>query len=145
MPHPGISTTWGAIDFSGPVLTQLAVESAALASGVRNIPVAGREARVPRILDEGTAEWTAEGAEINSHCPDADEVVLVPKGLKNVCSITNEAVDSAEVGVLDEVGNAISRSLAKALDAKQRPGDRPGHVPHGRGDLRLRGGRWLVR
>jgi HK97 family phage major capsid protein len=99
-------------------LEQLAVESAALASGVQNIPVAGREARVPRILNDGDAAWTAEGAEIASTAPDADEIVLVPKGLKNVVTISNEAIDSAEVGVLDGVGQAMARALGKALDRK---------------------------
>jgi HK97 family phage major capsid protein len=118
VPHPGVSTTWGAIDFSPTILEHLNVEAAILASGARNIPVAGREARVPRLLDDGDAEWTAEGAEIGTHAPDADEIALVPKGLKNVVSLSNESIDSAEVAVLDGVGQAMARAAARALDRK---------------------------
>src|SRR5687767_2369658 len=116
MPSPGVAATWGADDYAAFVLEHLATESVVAASGVRPIPISGKQAFVPRLNNDGDAEWTAEGAEINSNAPDADTIQLIPKALKNVVSLSNESIGDTPVAVLDRIGTALTRAVASRLD-----------------------------
>lgn len=116
MPSPGLAATWGADQFATFVLDHLAQESVVFASGARRINITGKTAHVPRLNSDGTAAWTAENAEIASSAPDADEIVLAPKKLADVVTISNESIDDAEVEVLDQVGLALTRAVGTALD-----------------------------
>ena len=78
----------------------------------------GRIAHIPRILTDGTATWTAEGAEIASDAPTGDQLVLTPKKLANVVSLSRESIEDAPVNELDAVGTALTRSVAAAIDAR---------------------------
>ena len=118
MPSPAVTATWGADDYSKFVLDHLSVESAILASGARRINITGKQAHVPRLNSSGTASWTAELQEIVSSAPDADEILLVPKKTANVLVVSTEAIEDAEVDVLNRVGDAMARSVAVALDTK---------------------------
>lgn len=82
------------------------------------MPVSGRVAHIPRTLTDGTATWTAEGAEIASSAPTADTLDLVPKKLANVVTLSRESVSDATVDSLDAVGAAMTNSVAVAIDAK---------------------------
>lgn len=116
MPSPGVAATWGQTDFASFVLDHLSTASVVVASGVTPIPISGREAKIPRLNTDGTATWTAEGAEINSSAPDADMITLTPKALKNVVSLGNESLDDTAVETLDRVGMALTRAVATELD-----------------------------
>ena len=50
--------------------------------------------------------------------PTADTIVLTPKKLANVLTISNESIEDSDVSVLNAVGDAMTRSLAVAMDAK---------------------------
>lgn len=89
-----------------------------LRSGARRINVVGRKAHIPRVLSDGTVSWVAELAEIPSSAPTGDELVLEPKKLANVVSLSNESINDAPVDELDTVGNALTRAIATALDAR---------------------------
>lgn len=117
MATPGIAATWGAHEWANYVLQHLEHESVLLRSGATRIPVTGHAAHIPRLVNDGTPTWTAEGEEINSDCPDADTITLEPKKLANVCVLSNESIADASVGVLDQVGNALTRSIASKIDA----------------------------
>src|SRR3954454_24096266 len=114
----GVNATWGAEDWAKFVLDHLSTQSVLLRAGARLIPVRGRVAHIPRVLSDGTATWTAEGGEIDSAAPDGDTLDLGPQKLANVVSLSNESIEDAPVNELDAVGNALTRSVATAIDAK---------------------------
>lgn len=116
MPALGINATWGADEWAAYVLEHLATTSALLRAGARFIPIRGRSAHVPRTLTDGTAVWVDELEEIPSDAPTGDEIVLTPKKLGNVVSLSTESIEDAPVDELDAVGNALTRSVATAID-----------------------------
>lgn len=118
MPALGVNATHGADAWAAFVLDHLSTESVLLRAGARLIPIGGRIAHVPRVLTDGTATWTAEGAEITSSAPTGDQLVLTPKKLANVVSLSRESVEDAPVSELDAVGVALTRSVATAIDAR---------------------------
>src|SRR4051794_10513017 len=118
MPSVGRVAAWGAHEWANYVLEHLSAESVLLRSGARRIDVTGTEAHVPRLLDDGGVAWVAEGTEIPSDAPDADTLVLVPKKVANVASLSNESITDASVSVLNAVGDAMTRAVAKELDRK---------------------------
>lgn len=116
MASPGITATWGAEAWATYVLDHLSQQSVLVRAGARVIPIVGKQAHVPRLNTDGTASWTAELAEITSSAPDADEILLTPKKLANVLVVSHEAASDSSVDVLSTVGDAMTRSLAVALD-----------------------------
>lgn len=123
MPSPGISTTWGADSFASFVLDHLQQQSVLLRSGARRINVVGKTAHIPRLLNDGAASWVGEMVEIPSSAPDADEMVLTPKGLKNLVAISNESIGDSSPDVLDQIGLAMTRATAKGMDDKALSAD----------------------
>ncbi len=118
MPALGLNATHGQDDWAAFVLNNLAAASVLLRAGARLVPVRGRVVHIPRVLTDGTATWTAEGAEIASSAPTGDQLVLTPKKLANVVSLSRESVEDAPVDELDAVGNALTRSIATAIDSR---------------------------
>lgn len=118
MPNLGINATWGQQEWANFVLDHLRIESVLLRSGARFLPVTGRVAHVPRSLSDGQASWVPEGTEIPSNAPTGDELVLTPRKLANVVSLSRESIADAPVSELDAVGTALTRSVATSLDTK---------------------------
>lgn len=118
MPALGVNVTWGREDWAAYVLEHLATESVLLRAGARVVPITGRIAHIPRTLTDGTATWTPEGQEIASSAPTGDQLVLTPKKLANVVSLSRESIEDAPVDELDAVGTALTRSVATAIDAR---------------------------
>lgn len=116
--HLGVNATWGRDQWAAYVLRHLSTESVLLRAGARVVPVRGRIIHIPRTLTDGTAAWTAEGAEIPSSAPTGDQLVLTPKKLANVVSLSRESIEDAPINELDAVGNALTRSVAAAIDAR---------------------------
>src|SRR5262245_35203048 len=115
MASVGRTTAWGAQEWSRYILDHLAAEAVLLRSGARRIDVTGTEAHVPRLLDDGTVAWVAEGADIPSDAPEGDSVHLVPRKAANVVSLSNESIADASVSVLNATGDAMTRAVAKAV------------------------------
>lgn len=113
----GVNATWGQVDWAGFVLQHLREQSVLLQMGATLVPVVGRQRHYPRSLTDGQAVWVAEGAPIPSSAPTGDDIVLTPKKLANVVTLSNEAIDDAAVGELDQVGQALTRAVATAVDA----------------------------
>lgn len=118
MPAVGLNATWGAEEWANYVLQHLSTESVLMRSGARRIRVRGRKAHIPRVLTDGNVSWVAELAEIPSSAPTGDELVLEPKKIANVVSLSNESIYDAPVDELDAVGNALTRAIATAIDAR---------------------------
>ena len=118
MPNLGLNAAHGAHSWADFVLERLGLESIILRSGARRINVTGAVAHVPRVLTNGTASWTAELTEITSSAPTGDELVLAPKKLANVVSLSNESVGDSPADELDVVGNALTRAIATEMDSR---------------------------
>lgn len=118
MPNLGVNSTHGAESWASFVLEHLRVESVLLRAGARFLPVTGRVAHVPKTLSDGVATWCAEGTEIPSSAPTGDELVLTPRKLANVVSLSRESIADAPISELDMVGTAMTRSVATSLDTK---------------------------
>jgi HK97 family phage major capsid protein len=115
---PFTAADLGREDFAAYVLEHISRDSVLLNSGARRINIAGTVAHVPRVLTDGTASWTGEATEITSDAPTADEMLLTPKGVKNLAVLSNESIDDVEADVLTAVGDALTRSIARAVDVR---------------------------
>ncbi len=118
MPNLGLNAAHGAISWAQFVLDHLSAQSVLLRSGARRINVVGAQAHVARVLTDGTATFVAELAPIPSSAPTGDDLVLAPKKLANVVTLSNEAIGDSPIDELDGVGNALVRAVATALDAR---------------------------
>lgn len=117
MPSPGgPNSPWSAQDYASYVLEHITQQAALLVSGARLIEVSGKSAHVPRLLSNGNASWVGELQPIPSSAPDADDVVLTPKKLANLVSLSNESIADSSVSTLDTVGDAMTRSAGRAMD-----------------------------
>lgn len=117
MPSPGISTTWGRESWAATLIQALSVESALMRSGVTRVIADGRVVHIPRIRTNPQSDWVAELEELPSDSGDADTVVLTPKKLGDVVSISREAIEDAAVAELDAVGQSMVRGVATKVDA----------------------------
>jgi len=119
MPSPGgPNSPWSAQQYAAFVLQNIEVQAALLRSGATLIPITGKSAHVPRLLSSGGASWVGELEPIPSSAPDADTVVLTPKKLANLVSLSNEAISDSNVSVLNGVGVAMTRASARAMDTQ---------------------------
>lgn len=118
MPALGLNATWGAEEWATYILENLTAQSVLLASGARRVPVTGRKAHLPRVLSDGTASWVGELVEIPSSAPQGDELVLEPKKIANVVSLSQESIADSPTSELDAVGGALTRATATGMDSK---------------------------
>ena len=114
----GRTPAWGAEQWAAYVLEHLSTESVLLRSGARRIDVVGKSARVPRLLTDGNVAWVLEGDPIPSDAPQGDTLLLSPKKVANLVSLSNESIGDANVSVLNAVGDAMTRAVAKEIDKK---------------------------
>lgn len=118
MPDLGLTSTWGATDWAPLLIQALGLESAVALGGVRLIPIAGRDAYLPRLLVDPEADWVAELAELPSDAGDADTIHLTPRKIGNVTVLSTESVEDAPISELDAVAAALIRGVAKKVDAR---------------------------
>lgn len=112
----GLNATHSQETWARYVLERLTVTSALLRGGARFVPISGRVAHIPRILSDGSAVFVGELAEIPSSAPTGDDLVLTPLKLANTVVLSSESISDSPVGELDQVGNALARSIATAID-----------------------------
>ncbi len=118
MANLGLNAAHGATSWAQFVLDHLSVSSVLLRSGARRIDVVGAQAHVPRVLSDGTATFVAELATIPSSAPTGDDLILAPKKIANVVTLSNESIGDSPIDELDGVGNALVRAVATALDGR---------------------------
>jgi HK97 family phage major capsid protein len=115
-PIGGPNSPFSAEQYATYVLQHIERQAALLASGATLIAVTGKSAHVPRLLSSGTSSWVRELEQIPSSAPDADDLVLRPKALKNLVNLSNESIADSSVSTLDTVGTAMTRASARAID-----------------------------
>ncbi len=99
------------------VLEHLSAQSVVLASGATRIDTINRQIHVPRVLNDGGADWFGELEEINETGPTGDDLVLSPKKVAALVRLSSESVDDSNPSVLDAVGTAMTRAVALKADA----------------------------
>jgi HK97 family phage major capsid protein len=115
----GTNLAWGADDWAPVLIEALGLESAFALGGVRLIPTTGRNLYVPRLLaDPDGAAWVAELEELPEDAGDGDTMVLTPRKIGIVTTISEEAIEDAPVDELTAVGQSLVRGVAKKVDAR---------------------------
>jgi HK97 family phage major capsid protein len=99
------------------VLTHLYFQSVVLASGATRIDTIYRAVHVPRVKTDGVAEWFGELETLNVGDPTGDELVLTPKKVAAITTLSQEVVTDSSPSVLDAVGTAMTRAVALKADA----------------------------
>lgn len=98
------------------VLDHLAAASVVLASGATEIRTDAKQVHVPTITDDGGVGWYAELVEIGPGDPTGQEVILTPRKCAALTVLSDEAVDDSDPSVLDAVGAAMVRAVAREAD-----------------------------
>ncbi|MFC5753392.1 phage major capsid protein [Actinomadura rugatobispora] len=93
---------------------RLAAMSVGLESGFRRVPTLAARLAIPRVLADGVANWTAEGAEITPTDPNADVVTATPRKLAALTYASNELVSDSN----PEAQNVLAENLARAVALK---------------------------
>ena len=114
---PGLATTWGREDWSTTLIEALVLQSALLRAGATRITTDARVVHAPRLKVHPAAAWVAEMAPIPSDSGDADTLVLVPRKVANVLTLSTESIEDSSVDELTAVGNAMVRGVAVQVDA----------------------------
>ena len=97
-------------------LDALTAQSVFLRSGVRVVRTDKDSISIPRLLTDGAANWTSEGAAITESTPNGDAVLAVPRKLASLVTVTNETIDDSDPAVLDIVGTSLARACALQFD-----------------------------
>jgi HK97 family phage major capsid protein len=69
------------------------------------------------VKTSGTAAWFAELDVLNVGDPTGDELVLTPKKVAAITTLSDEVISDSSPSVLDAVGTAMTRAVALAADA----------------------------
>jgi HK97 family phage major capsid protein len=117
LPPGGLGSAIAPEQWAAYVLEHLSAQSVVLASGATRIDTAQRQVHVPRVLSDGAADWYSELDQITETGPTGDDLVLSPKKVAALVTLSSEAVDDSNPSVLDTVGTAMTRSVALKADA----------------------------
>lgn len=75
------------------------------------------ETRIPRVTDDPSAAWTAEGDEIGTSDPKIDDIAVLPKKLAGLVVVSNETVADTNPAADSIVGDGLTRDIARKVDA----------------------------
>ena len=118
MPAPVTTDVWGQESWSTTLIEALSQQAVLLASGASRIVAEGRIVHVPRLLVDPDADFVAELDELPSDAGDADTLALTPKKIGNAFTVSTESIEDAPINELDALGQAMTRGVARKLDAR---------------------------
>lgn len=95
---------------------RLAAMSVGLASGFRQERTIRATLEIPRLLDDGAANWVTEGDEITPTDPDADVVVATPRKIAALSYASNELIADSNPAAQRTLAENLARSVALRLD-----------------------------
>lgn len=81
------------------------------------VEITTKSIRFPVVSKDPTAQWVAEGAEINPSDAQVDEVDVVPPKVAGLTIITRELADDTSPEAAEVVGDGIARDIARKVDA----------------------------
>jgi HK97 family phage major capsid protein len=99
------------------VLEHLSAQSVVLASGATRIDTPNRVVHVPRVKTDGTAEWFNELDVLNVGDPTGDELVLTPKKVAAITTLSDEVISDSSPSVLDAVGSSMTKAVSLKADS----------------------------
>lgn len=98
-------------------LVTIPVETTSVAMQIAtSVATASHRYRIPRMTDDPTAGWIAEGAEITPSDAGVDELVVVPSKVAALSIISNELADDSSPDAAKAIGAGMVRDVAKAID-----------------------------
>src|SRR5699024_11220610 len=78
----------------------------------RTVRTAGREFRVPILVEDAAAAWTAEGEEISPTDPVLDEITVVPSKVAGLTIISRELAEDSSPPAADRKSTRLNSSHA---------------------------------
>jgi HK97 family phage major capsid protein len=76
----------------------------------------GRALHVPRVLEDPSAAWVAEGERIATSSPTLAEIVVTPSKVAGVVPVSNELIADSDPAAVDLVGRGLARDIARRVD-----------------------------
>lgn len=73
--------------------------------------------RIPRVTEDPTAAWVAEGAEITPDDMTLDEIDVTPSKVAGLTIISRELADDSDPAANNVVGDGLARDIARKVDA----------------------------
>ena len=105
-------------DEYGALITEPVAE-AALAfqpSIAQRVTTSGKTFRVPVLVEDAAAAWTAEGEEIAPTDPVLDEIEVTPSKVAGLTLISRELAEDSSPSAAEMVGASLARALTLQVD-----------------------------
>jgi HK97 family phage major capsid protein len=94
------------------------VTSASVATQTATVVMTGSHTfRIPRVTEDPTAAWVAEGAEITPDDMTLDEIDVTPSKVAGLTIISRELADDSDPAANNVVGDGLARDIARKVDA----------------------------
>lgn len=97
------------------VVTPIPQQSAAMSTTTR-INSEYARVQIPIVRGDAGTSWTPEGSVIGESAPEIDTVEAIPRGLKGIVPLSNEAIKSGNGDLAGLAINSLSRDLANQID-----------------------------
>lgn len=123
-------------DEYGALITDPVAE-AALAfqpSIAQRVTTSGKTFRVPVLVEDAAAAWTAEGEEISPTDPVLDEIEVTPAKVAGLTIISRELAEDSSPSAAEMVGASLARALTLQVD-KGFMGNLPAPAAKGLGSI----------
>lgn len=101
----------------GPLLVTPVIAASVALSSSTNVTTDGYTFRVPVVLEDPTAAWVAEGAEIPVSDPALGEVVVTPSKVAGLTIVSRELAEDSNPAAATVVGDGLARDIARKVDA----------------------------
>lgn len=100
----------------GELLVLPALSAAAAGRCSTTVDTVSAAFRIPLVSADPTAEWVAEGDEIDVTDATLDELTIVPTKLAGLSVITSELANDTSPQAAQVVGQGLARDIARKLD-----------------------------
>lgn len=114
--NSNLAAAWTPEDYGKIVDLVLAEKSIAFQAGTK-VPTSSETWRTPMLTGDPSVAWYAENSEISLADPTNSELVITPKKVAGRTQISNEAAEDTNPAAKEQVGHALSRAIAKKIDA----------------------------
>jgi len=104
-------------DQYGPLVVE-PVQRQSVAMQVSTVLATGQHSmNIPRVTEDPSAAWVAEGAEITPDDGALAELSVTPRKVAGLTIVSRELADDSTPGALKIVGDGLARSIADRVDA----------------------------
>ena len=82
----------------------------------RTVRTAGKEFRIPILVEDAAAAWTREGEEISPTEPVLDEITVSPSKVAGLTIISRELAEDTSPAAAELVGASLARAITLQVD-----------------------------